>query len=956
MRKLTVTLLASCVPMWALAASQAELDVSRDKAIVWLIHNQQPDGHWTSAQGLDVQTTSAVVEALAASNHARLPQFATAVAWLQNAEAGSTDALARQIIALKNAGADVAVNRLLKTLQDRRNPDDKGWGAYPGYRASIPDTPLAMLALQSAGVPLTDAPSLAATFEASSLTPGPGQRYWLYKMSLLGSTPGETVGEPVLPTALTMLALKAWGLSSAQVASAGNFLKAKQGTSGIGQGAFTGVDGLFTPLDTAMAGAALAATGTRADAAVQAALDQLKRSQSAAGDWGGDALSTAVALQLVGANATPVADTDGDGVPDSIEAYLGTDSQKADAKKLAATNTGANTPAGPSAVIYAYSGLRGKPMAFKLPITDATGCCTTTSGSLPAGVTVSASGAPLATVQLSGTPTEVGHFYTRLSYQTAAGVDKLVQLRVEIEPTLFRVDVDPFDLPALLAADAELNKLKSGWQATVDDFDNDGRPDVIAYFSGANEAFNRLNCAPCTSYAGPDWGQLIAYQNRNDTYGRFGPLLSNAKFPGDLKSIQVVDFNNDGKKDLVLNLNKVSTASTDPADKSTLPFHAVVLLRNDTPDGDYVRFTDVTTALQLDAAPEGDVVSLDANRDGIPDFVVSNGSNKPKLYIYNKTLVVYEDKSTGSGLGGALRQPVGLDIDGDTYRTVDLVSLDGANGLVFYRNNGNGIFTGLANETSLPTLVGKRINRIVPADVDGDGLQDLVLFETATQGSGTTEAYAGSRVNFLRHGGINASGQPRFVIKPDAALSSNSKLPDAVNRGGLVADIDDDGKLDIVVAAKDGSTTQLENAIYRQKMDGTFNQIIAATGFPAGIAAHDAPIYVDLDADGKSDLFWPNASNKSFRLINEGNLHHAIDVVVKGKVGNRSALGARVLVTTADGQTQSRQVLAQHATSSLLHFGLGNALSASVTVKWPDGTQQVVEVPSVDRVVTITQP
>jgi hypothetical protein len=953
MRKLTVTLLASFVPMCALAASQAELDVSRDKAIVWLVRNQQPDGHWVSAAGLDVQTTAAVVEALAASNHARLPQFAAAVAWLQNAEAGSTDALARQIIALKKAGTDVAVARLIKTLQDRRNADDKGWGAYPGYRASIPDTPLAMLALQSAGVPLTDTAGLSAAFEASSLTPGPGQRYWLYKMTAFGSTPGEALGEPVLPTALTMLALKSWSLSSAQVSSATAFLKAKQGTSGTGQGAFMGVDGLYTPLDTALAGAALTATGARADAAVQAALDQLKRSQSAAGDWG-DALSTAVALQLVGTNSTAVVDTDGDGVPDSIESYLGTDPNRADSKQLALGNTNANTPANQNAVTYAYSGLRGKPMSFKLPITDAAVCCSTTSGSLPAGIAVSSSGAPLS-VLLSGTPTEVGNYYTRFSYQTSAGQDTAVQLRVNIEPTLFRVDADPVDLLTLLASDADLTKLKSGWQATVDDFDNDGRQDIVAYFSGANETFNRLNCSSCTPYAGPDWGQLVAFQNVNGTYIRPPKLLSNAKFTGDLKSIQVVDFNNDGKKDLVLNLNKVTTATTDPADKSALPFRSVILLRNDTPTGDYLRFTDVTTTLQLDVAPEGDVVILDANRDGTPDFVVSNGGNNPKLFIFNKTLGVYENKSVGSGLGGPLKLPVGFDIDGDTYRTIDLVSLNGTNGLVLYRNNGNGIFTGLNNETSLASLAGKRINRIVPADIDGDGLQDLVLFETATQGSGATEAYAGSRVIVLRNGGINASGQPRFTIWSDAALSSNSTLPDAVNRGGLVADIDDDGKLDILVAAKDGSSTQLENAIYRQQLDGTFNQIIAATGFPEGVAAFDSPIYVDLDDDGKADLLWPNVSNKSFRLINEGNLHHAIDVIIKGKASNRSALGARVMVT-AQGQTQSKQVLALHATSSVLHFGLGNALSASITVKWPDGTQQAIDLPTVDRVVTISQP
>ncbi|MDI1257916.1 FG-GAP-like repeat-containing protein [Aquabacterium sp.] len=926
--------------------------MARDKAVAWLIKGQQPDGRWSAGEGLDVQATSAVVEALIASSHTKLPQFAAAVSWLQNAEAGSTDALARQVMALKKAGADVTALRLAKTLQDRRNAADKGWGAYPGYRASVPDTPLAMMALKSAGLTVTDSAALGTTFETSSYAPATGQRYWLHRLDALGGSPGEAKGEPVLPTALTVLALQSLSLSPTARAEAVVYLKAKQGASGTGQGAFTGVDGLYTPLDTALAGSALVASGARSDAPVQAVLDYLKRSQSSSGDWG-DALSTALALQLVGSGSTAVVDTDGDGTPDSVEAYVGTDATKADGKQLASANTGVNTPANQNAVSYTYSGLRGKPVSFKLPVADAATCCTITSGALPPGVSLVASGSPLV-LKLSGSPTEVGGFSQRFSYKTAAGVEKVVQLRLEIEPTLFRVDADPYDLPALFASDAGLNKLKAGWQAVVDDFNNDGRQDIVAYFSGANEAFNRLNCSPCTSYAGPDWGQITAFQNFGGSLAYVNQLVANVKFTGDLKNLQVVDFNNDGKKDLVLNLNKVVTTSTDAANKSTLPFRPVVLLRNDTPAGGVLLFTDVTVALKLDTAPDGDVVVLDANKDGVPDFVVSNGNAAAKLYVYNNTLLAYEDKSASSGLGAA-KTPVGFNVDADAFQTIDLVSLDAATGIKFYRNNGNSTFSAVANETSLPTLASKRINRIVPADVDGDGKLDLVMFETATQGTGATEAYAGSLVTILTHGGLNASLQPKFVIRPDATLAAVSNLADAVNRGGLVADVDDDGRLDIVVSAKDVSATQLENTIFKQQLDGIFVKVVAEAGFPTAVTAHDSPVYVDLDDDGKADLFWPNSANTGYRLINEGNLHHAIDVIVKGKAGNRSALGAQVQVTAA-GQTQTKQVLAQHAATSALHFGLGNALGASIVVKWPDGTQKAVDVTAVDRVVTITQP
>ena len=52
------------------AATEAELDASRDKAIAWLVLNQQADGRWVSAPGLYIQTTAAAVEALQAAGAA----------------------------------------------------------------------------------------------------------------------------------------------------------------------------------------------------------------------------------------------------------------------------------------------------------------------------------------------------------------------------------------------------------------------------------------------------------------------------------------------------------------------------------------------------------------------------------------------------------------------------------------------------------------------------------------------------------------------------------------------------------------------------------------------------------------------------------------------------------------------------------------------------------------------
>ena len=125
---------------------------------------------------------------------------------------------------------------------------------------------------------------------------------------------------------------------------------------------------------------------------MQSALDYLRRTQDVSGSWSSDALSTAVALKFVGTASGAQPDTDGDGISDALELLLGTDPNRADAKLLALGNEALQSPAGPDTMSLTYAMVRGAAANINLPIASAATCCTTTSGSLPAGVTLSASG------------------------------------------------------------------------------------------------------------------------------------------------------------------------------------------------------------------------------------------------------------------------------------------------------------------------------------------------------------------------------------------------------------------------------------------------------------------------------------------------------------------------------------------------------------------------------------
>lgn len=115
----------------------------------------------------------------------------------------------------------------------------------------------------------------------------------------------------------------------------------------------------------------------------------------------------------------------------------------------------------------------------------------------------------------------------------------------------------------------------------------------------------------------------------------------------------------------------------------------------------------------------------------------------------------------------------------------------------------------------------------------------------------------------------------------------------------------------------------------------------------------------DLDGDGRLDLVinnnnaWPTIYLNRLRTTN-----HWLKVLVRGKGSNRDAIGARVTVSfRADGRRRDvvRMVEAGSGYASqsdtTLHFGLGSADSfESIEVRWPNGdVQTIAPSPASDR-------
>jgi hypothetical protein len=85
---------------------------------------------------------------------------------------------------------------------------------------------------------------------------------------------------------------------------------------------------------------------------------------------------------------------------------------------------------------------------------------------------------------------------------------------------------------------------------------------------------------------------------------------------------------------------------------------------------------------------------------------------------------------------------------------------------------------------------------------------------------------------------------------------------------------------------------------------------------------------------------------------------HWIKIRLEGTVSNRTGIGSRVEVA-ANGQKQMKELQSQSSFLSCndfrLHFGLGDALSADVAVRWLSGQHQTLTALKADRLYTIKE-
>jgi hypothetical protein len=430
-------------------------------------------------------------------------------------------------------------------------------------------------------------------------------------------------------------------------------------------------------------------------------------------------------------------------------------------------------------------------------------------------------------------------------------------------------------------------------------------------------------------------GPNILYHNNGDGTFSISPLAASISLINTMSSGAVfADYDNDRYPDLyVLRRN--------------LPN---VLFHND----QGTAFTDVSVQAGVDDPRDGKTAAWgDYDNDGFLDLYVANWSCYPdcgrpsvgdvdSLYHNNgdgtfmDVTRILGSKTEGAGFVASF-----VDYDNDGDQDIYLVNDEFINpvGNALWRNDGPGCpefeqfggwcFTEVSEEANADTtLMGMGL---AVADFDGNGFFDFYFTN------------AGPMVM------LQNLGDGTFADV--GALAGVDVGGNGTGWGAVAMDYDNDSYRDLYVALTDMVPDHpLANPLYRNKGDGTFEDMTAQSGMvndqrTLGVASGD------YDNDGWVDIVIGNYE-QGYKLYHNqvgGNSTNArIALTLKGNgIINRDAVGSRVTLTTSDGHKQVQEVQigsslgAGNATT--LYFGLGQQTIQSLEIRWPDGTIQTYQ-------------
>jgi len=482
------------------------------------------------------------------------------------------------------------------------------------------------------------------------------------------------------------------------------------------------------------------------------------------------------------------------------------------------------------------------------------------------------------------------------------------------EPARVPSDLELRDLaPAL-----KINRFDGNGTCSWADFDHDGDEDLFLAGSGT---------------------YMAVFRNDSGIFQEVTESVGLAKVSSGY-SLNLIDYDNDGWLDLYVTLNGWSGPMANR------------LYRN----GRKGRFEDVTAQSGAGDAGDGFVsVWGDLDHDGWLDLVIANGvlndGSTPQIYRNNRNgtftrATPFQEPPEWGAIGVALGD---YDKDGD----LDIL-INGLNQAPnrLYRNDGNWKFTEVSREAG---VVQPPHNGFVCFffDYDNDGWPDVLTTSLAPWDAvleGLQEGYQPPSVHPDANRLFRNNGNGTFT---DVTRKAGLHYPTGTMGAG-VADLDNDGYLDIYLGTGDPQLTRLEpNRLFRNQGNGTFSDITRSTGLARpGNKGHGVS-FIDFDNDGDLDVYaqlgghYPgDHAHNAFYENRTGNRLRWLSIDLKGTRSNRFGVGAQVTVRAGNWMAY-REVKGSEGFGSTnpygVHFGLGAHTKLDrVEIRWPSGAIQTL--------------
>jgi len=494
-----------------------------------------------------------------------------------------------------------------------------------------------------------------------------------------------------------------------------------------------------------------------------------------------------------------------------------------------------------------------------------------------------------------------------LAYMTLGTYPDKVPAKYLIPPSVFRSgeSVSRF---RDVAPEAGLDTFSMAGGLVVDDFENNGRLDVIKTSVGV--------CVPMSFF----------HNNGDGTFTDQSAKTGLADQLGGLNIIQA-DYNNDGCTDIL-----VLRGGWEVAQRKSL-------LRNNC-DG---TFTDVTKASGL-AVPTSTqtAVWVDINNDGLLDLFVGNEAGPAQLFL-NHGDGTFKDISHSAGVDKvAFSKGVAAgDYDNDGYADLFVSNLTGPNFL--YHNNHDNTFTEVAESAGVRGPEHGFATWFF--DYDNDGWPDLFVTSYFVSVDETARTYLG-----LPH---NATTLKLYKNMRDGTFKDVTAevgldkvfMPMGANFG----DIDNDGFLDIYLGTGNPSYASLVPNVLLRNHDGKYFVDVTASSGTGELHKGHAIAFADLENNGNEDIVaeiggaTPGDSHAMRVFENPGNGNDWINLKLVGTKSNRSAIGARIKLTVENTGQGTRSIYRTVGSGGSFgasplqqHIGLGkDARTVDLEIWWP---------------------